>query len=310
MGDFIFGTSKAMKDVKRAVYEIASSDLPVFIEGETGTGKTLLARTIHDISHRNIYNFEILDCASLSETLVESSLFGYEKGAFTDAKERKKGIFEIVNKGTLFLDEVQNFNGSVQKKLLTILGDNCFKRVGGNDDIFVDFRIISASNDHLRDKVSNGEFRRDLFYRLKGTEIYLPPLRERKEDIYLIAESFLKILNMSKGWERVFSSKVKSLLESYIWPGNIRELKHAVTEAAFRAKNNVIDCSYFSLNCGECFSVIESSQHHSSLAQIEKEYISYVLKIVKNNKTQAAKRLGIGLNTLYRKIQKYGLLDV
>ena len=310
MAKFLFGKSRAMNKIKESLQAISESDLPILIEGETGTGKSLFAKQIHRLSRRASGEFVKLDCATLPSNLVESELFGHEKGAFTNAMETKSGIFERANGGTIFLEEIENLEWSLQAKLLTVLEDKKIRRVGGSKDISVDFRLISASNDHIANKVQEGNFRPDLFYRLRGTELYLPPLRERKEDLLELAEHFLEIYNKSIKSKKKLSNEVKFYLRNYSWPGNIRELKFAVEEAAVKSVSDEIQVNNFSIDFRNTLANIEDNKDHKTLVEEERRHIEVVLNSVQFNKTRAAKILGIGLNTLYRKIDKYGIKNV
>ena len=311
MAKFLFGKSRAMNKIKESLPAISESDLPILIGGETGTGKSLLAKQIHRLSGRASGEFVKLDCATLPLNLVESELFGHEKGAFTNAMETKPGIFERANGGTIFLEEIENLEWSLQAKLLTVLEDKKIRRVGGSKDISVDFRLISASNDHIANKVQEGNFRPDLFYRLRGTKLYLPPLRERKEDLLELAENFLEIYNRSIKSKKKLSNEVKFYLRNYYsWPGNIRELKFAVEEAAVKSVSDEIQLNNFSIDFRNTLANIEDNKDHKTLVEEERRHIEVVLNSVQFNKTRAAKILGIGLNTLYRKIDKYGIKNM
>lgn len=298
-----------MKKIQQYLNKISLSELPVFIEGETGTGKTILAREIHYLSRRLDSNFLKLDCATLPPSLVESELFGYEKGAFTGANETKPGIFETANAGTVFLDDIENLALPIQAKLLTVLEERKIRRVGGIKQIEVKFRLISASNDRILNKIRDGTFRRDLFYRLKGAKFYLPALRERKEDIIELADYFLDIFNRSNKCKKRLSKDIKSYLKSYTWPGNVRELKYALEEAAVKAISDEIYLENFSLDLQQVFMIADSLQNHLSLDELEKRYIEFILNSVEFYKPRAAKILGIGLNTLYRKLKNYEIKE-
>ena len=307
MDVFQFGKSKTMMEIKERLSTISNSDLPVLITGETGTGKTLLAREIHNLSKWSQGLFLYLDCATIPLSLVESELFGHEKGAFTGATERKGGLFELACGGTVFLDEIENLDLSIQAKLLRVLEEKKFRRVGGTDEMEVHFRLISASNSHIEQRIKQGAFRQDLFYRLKGTRLLLPPLRERKEHILELASHFLKLYNQKNNINRRFSNELKPYLRNNPWPGNVRELKFATEEAAVRGKNDEIFLEDFALDHQLELLVADGEANHLSLTELEKKYITVVLKSVEFNKTRAAKIMGIGLNTLYRKLDKYGI---
>jgi DNA-binding NtrC family response regulator len=304
---FIYGKSKVMLDIRKTIVRIAASNLPVFIEGETGTGKSLLAGEIHRLSTRRANAFCKLDCATLAPSLIESELFGHERGAFTSANAARKGLFEVAEGGTIFLDEVENLDLNLQTKLLSVLEDRRIRRVGSKNFIDVDFRLISASNDHLQQKVMTGTFRKDLFFRLRGTQVMLPPLRERRQDIAVQAAHFLSLYNEQHGDHKRFSKAAKSHLLDHLWPGNSRELRSAIEEAAVKSDGDEICAHNFSLEL-QIASLMSSGQNnHLSLSEIERRYITMILHLVDFNKTRAAGILQIGLNTLYRKIKAYNL---
>jgi transcriptional regulator with PAS, ATPase and Fis domain len=305
MTEFVFGKSAVMKEIEQTVKKVARSDLPILLEGETGTGKSLLARKIHAISKRAEAKFLKLDCATLPATLVESELFGFEKGAFTSANATRRGLFEEACGGTVFLDEVENLDSELQSKLLNVLEEKHVRRLGGNRNIQVDFRLISASNDNIRRRLQQGSFRADLYYRLKGTEVFIPPLRERRGDIIELAEMFLDAYNATQKNVKVMTDEVKSCLSSYSWPGNIRELRYAVEEAAVKSAASQVRLVDFSLDFQKTLVISGSVRTQMTLQEVEKQYVSLILDSVNFNKVKAAKILGIGLNTLYRKIGRY-----
>lgn len=307
MANFQIGKSEAMKKIHRTVKRICNSDLPILIEGETGTGKTLLAREIHKLSSRGGKLFVNLDCATVSSGLVESELFGHEKGAFTGATEAKMGLLELACGGTLFLDEIENLEPPIQAKLLRVLEEKKFRRVGGRQEKFVDFRLISASNVSIKERMREGSFREDLYYRLRGTSLHLPPLRQRKEDIPQLAELFLEFFNRSNKTRKRLANGVPAFLVNYAWPGNVRELKLAIEEAAIKAEGDELQAEDFSLELNCEFMLTDGKKRHLSLAEMEKRYIELILSSADFNKAQAAQILDIGVNTLYRKMQKYGI---
>ncbi len=308
MSDFIFGKSRIMSDLQTVVKKVAASELPIYLEGETGTGKSLLAREIHNLSAFNNGLFVSLDCASISPTLIESELFGHEKGAFTGATETKSGLFEMACGGTVFLDEIENVDLSFQAKLLRVIEEKKFRHIGGVKEIEVFFRIITASNAPIEQKIKQKLFRKDLYYRLKGTKLLLPPLRERRSDIASLATHYLHKYNFSYGCKKRFSKDVMSHIENYSWGGNVRELIYTIEEAAIKANDEIIYLEDFSLDYQKDLIISSSRQNQYSLEEMEKKYIEVILKSVTYNKTRAAKIMGIGLNTLYRKISKYEIL--
>jgi DNA-binding NtrC family response regulator len=294
---------------------VAPTDSSVLIQGPSGTGKELIASFLHKNSLRKDHPFVALNCASIPETLIESELFGHEKGAFTDAIAMKQGLVEIANGGTLFLDEVGEISLMMQPKLLRFLQTGEYRRVGGNKNFHADVRIISATNKDLRTEVAAGRFREDLLYRLNVITLHLPPLRDRKEDILLLVDYFLKKRIKGKDAIRI-DPKALELLTKYDWPGNIRELENVIERAAILCRNNLIRVDDLALPIG--MRPVSSQTAGGSdgapllgspvsLREIEKVHIDGVLKTVNWNKNMAAKILGISLKTLYTKIQQYNL---
>lgn len=280
--------------------------MPVLVLGETGTGKSMLAKSMHDLSGR-AGRFVRVDCASIPESLIESQLFGHEKGAYTDAHRRSIGLFEQSHNGTLFLDEVQNLTLSVQSKLLVVLEEKSIRRIGGTEDHPLDFRLISASNDDLSSCVEAGDFRRDLYYRLKGAVIRLPALRDHKEDIPTLSRYFLQHYNSMHGTEKRFTAEVMRCLQALPLPGNVRELMHKIEEAAAISESDMIGSDDFMFDEPLPQILDACGSGYATLAEMEKQYIQLILRATDFNKTKAAGVLQIGLNTLYRKIRKYDL---
>lgn len=293
-----------MIEIFELVHTIAKSSSTVLIQGESGTGKELLARAIHAESSRKEGPFMSVSCAALTETLLEAELFGYEKGAFTGADTTKKGKIELAKGGTLFLDEIGDISLKLQMDLLRVIEQKEFRRVGGTEVIKVDARIIAATNRDLKKAIQEGKFREDLYYRLNVFSIYIPPLRERKEDIPLLVENFIEKFNieMKKNIEGIEENAMKLLL-SYDWPGNARELRNVIERAMVVAKGRVItesDLNLFS-------SVDRQPLANKSLEEVEKEHIKLVLDNNNWNIMKSATILGIDRVTLYKKIKKYGL---
>lgn len=311
----LVGTSKAFLEVIQLCTKVAPTDSAVLIQGPSGTGKELIASFLHKNSLRKDHPFVALNCASIPETLIESELFGHEKGAFTDAIAMKQGLVEIANGGTLFLDEVGEISLMMQPKLLRFLQTGEYRRVGGNKNLHADVRIVSATNKDLRTEVAAGRFREDLLYRLNVITLHLPPLRDRKEDIPLLVDYFLKKRVRGKEAIRI-DPKALELLTKYDWPGNIRELENVIERAAILCHNNVIRVDDLALPIG-MRPVVEQATGGTdgapllgspvSMRDIEKVHIDGVLKAVGWNKNMAAKILGISLKTLYTKIQQYNL---
>jgi DNA-binding NtrC family response regulator len=310
----IIGTSRAFIDVFKVANKVAPTDSTVLIEGASGTGKELVASFLHQTSLRKDLPFIALNCASIPDTLIESELFGHEKGAFTDAIAAKQGIVEIANRGTLFLDEVGEISLMVQPKLLRFLQTGEFRRVGSNTIMRADVRVISATNKDLRQEVAAGRFREDLLYRLNVITLKLPVLRDRKEDIPLLVDYFLKHKVRSKEPTRIDPSALEMLMK-YSWPGNVRELENVIERAAILCQENLIRVDDLALPLGPRPSEDRSGESSAlrqlgtalSLREIEKIHIEGVLKLVQWNKNTASKILGISLKTLYTKIQQYNL---
>jgi len=303
--------SRKMAEILRLVKILAQSpNLTVLISGETGTGKTEIAKLIHYLSPRRDKPFVEVNCAAITPTLLESELFGHERGAFTDAHTTKRGLFEIANDGTLFLDEIGEMPLSTQPKLLGAIENQRFRRVGGVKEINVDVRIIVASNRDLKEAMKKKEFRQDLFWRLNVMSIELPPLRERKEDIIPLAEYFLAraSLSLHKKIEG-FSPEVINLILSYSWPGNIRELKNVIERAILITQGKLIGINDLpkELPGYKERSFISSEKKFKSLAELEKEHIKKALQYTKGNRSQAARVLGISRTTLLSKIKLYEL---
>jgi len=300
----IIAKSSRVQQVIEAIKVVAASNATVLITGETGTGKELVARAIHSQSQRRGKPFIAVSCAALPETLLESELFGHEKGAFTGAYAQKKGKFEVANHGTLLLDEIGEMSANIQVHLLRVLEEKEFTRVGGNEPIKVDVRVISATNRDIKEAVAKGQFREDLYYRLNVVNIELPPLRERKEDIPLLAQHFLKKFALENKKEiSGFSPEATDFLLGYNWPGNVRELENAIERAVILAKKPVIEID----DLPQQTLAGRSIPVGKNLRQVEKNHIMNVLAQTKGNYTKAAKALGISRMTLYNKAKAYGI---
>lgn len=288
----------------------------ILIQGESGTGKSVLARAIHYHSPRASQELLELNCASLPETLLESEMFGYEPGAFTDARRRKEGLIERANAGTLFLDEIANMSANVQAKLLRVLEEGSFMRLGGTKPIKVDVRIITATNANLKEDVSNDKFREDLYYRLNVVPLYIPPLRDRKEDIMPLALHMMERYN--KELKRNFSGFTPAAAEvmtNYSWPGNIRELKNVIERTMILAPGSEIDAAFLPEEIRDYeppvisespnyTDALPTGQQFISLRELEDRYIHEVLVATGNNKTQTARILGIHTTSLMRRLKK------
>ncbi len=300
----IIAKSSKMQRVIEVIKVIAKSNATVLITGESGTGKELVARAIHSQSHRRNKPFVAVSCAALPESLLESELFGHEKGSFTGAYAQKKGKFEFANGGTLFLDEVGEMSANIQVHLLRVLEEKEFARVGGNEPIKVDVRVISATNKDLRKAIEKQEFREDLYYRLNVVSIELPPLRERKEDIPLLAEHFLHKFAMENQKEITgFSPEAMEFVLDYDWPGNVRELENAVERAVILAKDSIITIADLPQ---ENLSLAYSTTPRKKLKEVERDHVLNVLRETGGNYSEAARILGISRMTLYNKAREYG----
>jgi two-component system response regulator AtoC len=323
--DFIVGTSKPMKDLMQVVESVAKgNNTTVLIEGESGTGKELIANMIHQLSPRKAQPFMEINCGSLPEQLLESELFGHERGAFTDAKIQKQGLFELADGGTVFLDEVGEMSLTIQVKLLRVMERMTFKRVGGTRDIKVNLRIISATNRDLAKAVREGTFREDLYYRLRVVPLTLPPLRERREDIELLAKHFLSQYDKSFSKDFYgFSDEALRRMRDYGWPGNVRELKNVIERAVLLFEGDVVETEHLALGdmagprraspLPELESVITGGIPDNGIdfdriiCDIETELISRALMESEYNQSLAARLLGISRDKLRYKIRVLGL---
>ncbi|MFO0845778.1 MAG: sigma 54-interacting transcriptional regulator [Gemmataceae bacterium] len=307
----LVGESPAIREIERQIGLVANTNATCLIRGESGSGKELVARAIHNTSPRRDGPFVTLNCAALTETLLESELFGHEKGSFTGATEKKVGKFEAANHGTIFLDEIGEMNVLTQAKLLRILEGHPFERVGGNAPIRVDVRVVSATNTPLEEAVREGSFRRDLFFRLQVVEIQVPPLRERKSDVRLLANHFLQRFVRETGRKiRGFSESAMVKMEEYHWPGNVRELRNVVERAVALGVGPVLDANDIWLSSLEAQlspAPFGGGYEAVSLEEIEKRHILATLDHTDWNKSQAASILEIERSTLDRKIKGYGL---
>jgi len=306
------GNSRAMQTLTERIAQIAPTRATTLILGETGTGKELIAQAIHQLSPRKDERFVKLHCAELSENLIESELFGHERGSFTGAEQQRKGRFELADGGTLFVDEISEVPLNVQTKLLRVLQDRAFERVGGSETVKVDVRVIAATNRPLDVLVSRGEFREDLYYRLRVVLLEVPSLRERREDIPLLAEAFIKEFNREHG--RKVSGITRGAMDRlihYEWPGNVRELKNTIEELTiFTEGKRVLDVSDLPLALRQQRGATAPNLHlhvGMPMQEIERAAIEATMRTVAYDKQKAAKMLGIGLRTLYRKLKEYGL---
>ncbi len=310
----IIGNSGPMQDIYKLVDKAARSNSNVVVYGESGTGKELIARAIHYNSARAEKPFVAVSCGAIPETLLESELFGYVKGAFTGAAADKKGQFEVANNGTLFLDEIGDIPATIQVKLLRVLQEREFARVGGTKPIKVDIRLISATNRDLASEVENGGFRQDLYYRLHVVPIYLPPLRDRKEDVSPLAEHFLKkYCKENKKGIKGFSPDVMNQLMAYNWPGNVRELENIVQRIVTFEESDTATSDSLPPNFRQQVEYHERlykdgvENLEELVEEVEKQHIVRMLRETRGRRTDTAGRLGIDRRTLYGKIKKYGI---
>ncbi len=313
----IIGKSKSMQEVYRTLEKVAPTDSSVLIYGESGTGKELIARAIHKLSKRKDKPFIRVNCGALVETLLESELFGHEKGAFTGAMKRKKGRFELAHQGSIFLDEIGDISPNMQLKLLRVLQEKEFERVGSEETIHIDVRIMAATNKNLSELVQQDKFREDLYYRLHIIPIYLPPLRERKDDIPLLVNHFLKKLTheLNKPAKQIGESAMEKVT-SYHWPGNIRELENVLERAVVLCDREVIDIKDLPILNSTTSEKLPSDLFdrfrlnlNDTLAAVEKQLIERTMNETAGNKSQAAKLLGIQTSLLYYKLEKYGMIE-
>jgi len=305
-----------MQDVFKFVTKVLDNTITVLIYGESGTGKELIARAIHYNGDRKDKPFVVVNCASIPRELLESELFGHEKGSFTGAHQRKIGKFEMAHDGTIFLDEVGELEMLLQAKLLRVIQQKEFERVGGTELIKTNVRIISATNRDLKLAVETKEFREDLYYRLNSFPIHIPPLRQRKGDILVLAEHFINEINEKLGRHvKGFSKKALKLVYEYDWPGNVREMENTIERCLIIAENEVIDVDDLPphLRTAERMATIDyagplfSNETIVPFEKLKEEAIRHALKVTKGNIVEAAKRLQLGRATIYRLMEKYSI---
>jgi len=313
--DAIYGKSRGIESVKELIRVVATTPkTSVLIDGESGTGKELVANAVHYASSRAGEPFIKLNCAAIPDNLLESELFGFEKGAFTDAKSMKKGLFELANGGTLFLDEISSMKLSLQPKILRVIESQTFRRIGGTGDIKLDIRVIAATNTDLAELVKAKEFRDDLYYRLKVMEIKLPPLRERTDDILMLAKLFIETFNQEFNRQvKRMDEDTERLLLAYRWPGNIRELKNVIERCVILCQGDMLVPDNLPSDLKEGAECVENNSPPMSfgmisLLEMEKHHILDILNKVEGNKSQAARILNISRSTLREKLKAYGLM--
>ena len=316
----LVGGCPAMQQVFSLIQQVAPSKAAVLVTGESGTGKELVARAIHHLSPRSSGPFVAINCAALPETLMESELFGHEKGAFTGALERRAGCFELAQHGTLLLDELAEMQVGTQAKLLRVLEDSCVRRLGGKTEIAVDVRVIASTNKVIEEALRKGELREDLYYRLNVFEINLPPLRQRDGDLPLLTDALLEMLNKKHETRVVDASPdVMEQFRRYSWPGNVRELRNVLERAVILAGEGTITAQHLPREFGVAAGSRVSQQTMdpdgvrlpvgTTVGEAEKALIQLTLQHTKNNKTRAAEILGISLKTLFNKLKEYGAAE-
>ena len=319
----IVGSSQKICKVFESIKIITGSDIPVLIQGETGTGKELVARAVHYRGPRRKHPFYPVNCVAIPETLLESELFGHERGAFTGAVELRKGKFELAHRGTLFLDEIGDMLPVTQAKILRVIEERSFQRVGGHELVHVDVRIVSATNKDLAAEVQAGRFREDLYYRLSVFPIVLPPLRERKNDIVELAQYFLQgsAASAAKSISHISDPALKAM-QKYSWPGNVRELENTMKRAVLLATGDAIEPEHLGLTepgrlhkveeLGREIEILLKNLQNGEIVMLDKVeeiFIRQALKLTNGNITEAANRLGVSRSTIYRKLQEYGLAE-
>ena len=300
----VIGQSPPWRHVLRQAAQVAATDTTVFLQGESGTGKEVVARFIHRASPRRNGPFVAINCAALPEQLLESELFGYERGAFTGANLPKAGHIEVASSGVLFLDEVSEMSLTAQAKLLRVLQEREFQRLGGTRVVKANVRVIAASNRDLQSAVTESRFREDLFYRLRVFDIYIPPLRERRGDIPLLIDAFLQAFSRSTGCSSAgLTADAQDMLLQYEWPGNVRELHNALERAAILCEGGPITAEHLSLRGPG----VAAPKRRPILPDVERRAIEQALHETAWNKSKAARRLGITRTQLYGRLRKYGL---
>jgi DNA-binding NtrC family response regulator len=295
----------ALRSVLDIIAKVSQTDSSVLIQGESGVGKELAARAIHRNSLRRDQPFIVVDCTSLQESLLQSELFGHERGAFTGAVARKHGLFEVADGGTLFLDEIGEITVSLQARILRVVDTGTFRRVGGVQDVRVDVRVICATNRDLLQMVREGNFRQDLYYRINVVSFTLPPLRERRDDIGRLAAYFAQHSPLASKGRFRFSPEAMSVLQSYSWPGNVRELQNVVERGLILAENGRVTIHDLpgNLRHDAEATVRELSAHHPTLAELERLYITRLLAEFGGHRARVAEVLGISERNLYRKLR-------
>ncbi len=308
LGDSFIGNSPEFRRLLGLIDRVAPSDSTVLINGETGAGKERVAKLIHARSLRKLRPFVVVECAALQDTLLQSELFGHDRGAFTGADRTKPGLFEVAHGGTIFLDEIGEVSMATQVNLLRVLDTSTFRHVGGTSEVRVDVRVLAATNRNLTNMVRQGLFREDLFYRLSTITIELPPLRERREDIELLSRHFLQVMNDRFHTARTFSAGALQVLREHSWPGNVRELRHAVEAAVVVCEGNEIRTEHLPASIRAPVPAAPVNGRFLTLEELEGGHIRAVLAKSHGHRGNAARILGISERNLYRKLREYGLL--
>jgi transcriptional regulator with GAF, ATPase, and Fis domain len=305
----MIGESLAMREFKALIKRVATSPATtVLLTGESGTGKDLTAKILHYSSERAARPFVNITCSALPETLLESELFGHERGAFTDARQQKKGLLEQADGGTVFLDEIGEMTPALQAKLLRFLEEKSFRRVGGSADVRVDVRVVAATNRNLEDEVKHGRFRDDLFYRLNVVPLRLPPLRTHTDDIPALVSYYMGVFNREfKKNVRSASPDAMRLLDRYHWPGNVRELRNAIERAMLLASGDTLEASDFPIGGGAAAHAVELPAQGLNLESIERSLVMQALQRTGWNQTRSAKLLGLNRDQIHYRIEKFKL---
>ncbi|MCB9871636.1 MAG: sigma-54-dependent Fis family transcriptional regulator [Ectothiorhodospiraceae bacterium] len=310
--NLLVGEGAGIEAVRRLISAVAEEDITVLVQGESGTGKELVARAIHRGGPRAGRSFVVVDCCTLQERLFESELFGHERGAFTGAERQKSGLIEGAEGGTLFLDEIGEIDGAIQAKLLRVLETGQYRRVGGTRDLHADVRIVTATNRDLAAMVEAGEFRADLFYRLNAFNIYVPALRERREDIPLLATRFLHHHSFSRRIDKRLTGPALRKLVCYDWPGNVRELRNVIERAIILSRDRPMigpEHLAFGANASRSHAVVTLSfDHEPTLDEIEEEYLATQLKKYSGRRGAVAEALGVSERSVYRMIKRFNLV--
>ncbi len=308
------GRSPAIKSIVRLIHDVSSKDAAVLITGESGTGKEVVANAIHQASPRAMEPYIAINASAIPETLIESEIFGHERGAFTGAVDRRLGCFELAHKGTLFLDEIAEMPLNLQPKLLRVLEEGSVRRLGGRDPIPIDVRIIAATNHRPEEAIKDGTLRKDLYYRLSTVQVELPPLAHRREDIPLLVRHFIAMYNQKHQVQiKSMSRRTKQIFMSYAWPGNVRELRNVIERAVIVAKSEWIEPqdlpAYLTQSSAEQEQMI-TIRPGTTFSEAEREIILRTLKAVDNNKAEAARVLGVDVKTIRNKLKAYGIADL